>query len=180
MREEDAGALAASHLLELGHERLGHVAGLLEIDTARRRCEGFRAEAESKGAEVVVEEAAFDERGGFDAMNRLLGHRRAPTGVFVSNINQTVGALAAARGAGVAIPQAVSIVGYDDDPLGEFLAPPVTAIGMPLHELGMTAADVLLDGIEQGGERAVVVATEPRLVLRESTAAPTARAKRKR
>jgi LacI family transcriptional regulator len=172
MREEDAGALAAQHLLGLGHTRLGHVAGLLELDTARRRFEGFKAEAARHDVRVAVEPAAFDEQGGYDAMARLLTGKRPPTGVFVSNINQSVGALAAARDASFPVPERLSVIGYDDDPLGEFLDPPLTAIAMPLRELGGTAVDVLLDRIERGEDRDAVIPTAPQLVTRRSTAPP--------
>jgi DNA-binding LacI/PurR family transcriptional regulator len=169
MREEDAGRLAATHLLEFGHRRLGHVAGPPELDTARRRAEGFAETARAAGIEPVVAAAAFEEQGGFDAMQRLLDSPDAPTGVFVSNINQAIGAMAAGRAAGRAIPRDVSIIGYDDDPVGRFLDPPLTAIRMPLHELGATAADALMDQIAGGEPRDVVVDVAPELVRLAST-----------
>ncbi len=170
MREEDAGRMAAEHLLELGHRRLGHLSGPQRLDTARRRMQGFVDVATAAGAEVQIEEAAFDERGGAQAMSTLLSGRRPPTGVFVSNINQSVGALAAARIKGVLVPADVSVVGYDDDPLAEYLEVPLTAIRMPLWELGATAVDVLVEQLHGGAPRDVELETPPQLVVRESTA----------
>jgi DNA-binding LacI/PurR family transcriptional regulator len=170
MRKEDAGRMAAEHLLELGHRRLGHLSGPQRLDTARRRMQGFVDVATAAGAEVQIEEAAFDERGGAQAMSTLLSGRRPPTGVFVSNINQSVGALAAARIKGVLVPADVSVVGYDDDPLAEYLEVPLTAIRMPLWELGATAVDVLVEQLHGGAPRDVELETPPQLVVRESTA----------
>ena len=170
MREEDAGRLAAEHLLELGHRRLGHVSGPQRLDTALRRMQGFVDAATAAGADVQIEEAAFDEPGGAQAMGTLLTGRRPPTGVFVSNINQAVGALAAARRKGVSVPADVSIVGYDDDPLVDYLEVPLTAIRMPLWELGATAVDVLMEQLRGGEPRDVELETPPQLVVRESTA----------
>jgi LacI family transcriptional regulator len=172
MREEDAGRVAAQHLLSLGHRRLAHLAGPEELDTAHRRREGFVAAAREVQLEVRVEAAPFEERGGFDAMRRLLARGSPPTGVFVSNINQAVGAMAGARAAGRRVPSEVSLVGYDDDPVGEYLEAPLTVIAMPLYELGSAAIDSLIDQIEGDPPHDVVIETAPRLVVRASTAPP--------
>jgi DNA-binding LacI/PurR family transcriptional regulator len=174
MREEAAGRLAADHLFALGHHRLGHVAGPAELDTASRRATGFVSALAEVGLEPAVVHASFEEQSGFDAMRTLLDAEIPPTGVFVSNINQAIGALAATRAAGRNAPHDISIVGYDDDPMGRFLDPPLTAIRMPLQELGATATDALIAQI--GGEppRDTVVPTPPELLLRGSTAPPPA------
>lgn len=169
MREEEAGSIAAEHLIALGHRHLAHLAGPLGLDTAARRRDGFVAAAVAAGLDVIVEEAPFEERGGFDAAQRLLSRDPRPTGMFVSNINQAVGAIAGARRLGLRLPGEVSIVGYDDDPVGEFLEPPLTAIAMPLHRLGSTAVDALIDQIEGTPPKDVVLRAPPRLVLRGST-----------
>lgn len=173
MHEEDAGRTAAEHLIGLGHTRLGHVAGPLELDTASRRMQGFADAVAAAGlAAPVVAEAGFDERGGSDAMTALLCRRPRPTGVFVSNINQAVGAFAAARGLGVGIPADVSVVGYDDDPLADYMDAPLTTIRMPLWELGAIAVDALIAQLRGEPARDVVVDTPPELVVRASTAPP--------
>ena len=174
MREEDAGRVAAQHLLSLGHRRLAHLAGPLELDTARRRWAGFIAAARDAGLDAAVEEAPFDERGGFEGMGRLLAREPSPTGVFVSNINQAVGAMAGARVAERRVPRDVSIVGYDDDPVGEYLEAPLTAVAMPLYELGSAAVDSLIGQIEGIPPAEIVLETPPRLVVRSSTAPPGA------
>ncbi len=172
MREEEAGRLAAQHLIDLGHRRLGHLAGPQKLDTALRRMQGFIDTALAAGAEVQVEEAAFEERGGAQAMTTLLAGRRPPTGVFVSNVNQAVGALAAARQSGLVVPRDVSVISYDDDPLTEYLEVPLSAIRMPMWEMGATAVDALIAQLHGGEPRDIEIATAPVLVARESTAPP--------
>ena len=100
--------------------------------------------------------------------------RRPPTGVFVSNINQAVGALAGVRRRGLSVPGDVSLVGYDDDPLTDYLEVPLTAIRMPLWELGARAVDVLIEQLDGGPARDVEIETPPELVIRASTAEPPA------
>jgi DNA-binding LacI/PurR family transcriptional regulator len=172
MREEDAGRLAAAHLLSLGHLELAHLAGPADVDTAQRRASGFTAAASEAGARVEVVHAAFDEPGGFAAMQTLLRAPGIPTAVFVSNINQTVGALAAVKANGSRVPEDLSLVSYDDDPIGAYLEPPITAIGMPLAALGAAAVDCMLTRLQDGTCEDVMLEAEPRLVLRASTAQP--------
>jgi LacI family transcriptional regulator len=174
MREEDAAKLATAHLLELGHRRLAHIAGPQEVDTARRRLAGFLESAAAAGIKPRLVYAAFDERAGYDAMLDLLDDEAPPTGVFTSNFNQAIGALAGARDAGFSVPADVSVVTYDDDPISDFLYPPLTGVRMPLHDLGTLAVEALLDRIAGGGVAEVTVPDAPVLTRRGSTA-PAAR-----
>ena len=144
----------------------------MELDTARRRAEGFAEAVSAAGHRCSMLAAPFDERGGMAAMQELLGRRTPPTGVFASNINQSVGAIAGARIAGRSIPGDVSLVGYDDDPLCECLEVPLTAIRMPLSELGRVAVDALIDQVKGAAPHDITVETAPELVVRGSTAPP--------
>jgi DNA-binding LacI/PurR family transcriptional regulator len=173
MREADASRLAAEHLIALGHTALAQIAGPLGLDTAGRRAAGFSDAVVSAGLGLpVLVEAPFDERGAFAAMGRLLAARTPPTGVWVSNLNQAIGALACLRRGGVRVPGDVSLITYGDDPLAEFLEVPLTAIRMPLGELGRTAIAELAAQIEGRAPRDLEVMTAPELIERSSTAAP--------
>ena len=106
-------------------------------------------------------------------MNALLRTNPMPTAVTVSSLPVTVGVLAAAKKAGLRIPQDLSIVAFHDAAIASYLDPPVTTIQMPLYELGRLAVDRLLH-MMGGGELPMetVVPIPPRLMQRESTAAP--------
>ena len=171
MRDGDAGRLAAEHLVDLGHASLGHLAGPLEFDTTRRRHDGFIAAADAGGATVAVEVAALSEQAGYDAMVRLLdGRTDGPTAVFIANVNQTIGALAALRSLGVSVPSDLSLICHDDDIVLDYVDPSVTAIRMPLLRLGAAAIDALVARIDGGAAQDVVVDEAPTLVDRSSTA----------
>ncbi len=173
MREGDAGRIAAEHLIGLGHTALAQIAGPLGLDTANRRAAGFADAVVSAGLALpALFEAPFEERGAFEAMGRLLQSRTRPTGVYVSNLNQAIGALAGVRRTGLRVPEDVSLVNYDDDPLTEFLEIPLTAIRMPLRELGAAAIEELARQIDGEAARDREVMTAPELVVRASTGAP--------
>src|SRR5437870_3040476 len=114
MRDGDAGRLAAQHFHDLGHERLALLGGPPELDTVSRRKAGF---LERSGDAVAVEEAGLTERGGVEAMTRLVAAPTRPAAVFGANISQAVGALAALREAGLRAPPDVSVRRQRDDAL---------------------------------------------------------------
>jgi DNA-binding LacI/PurR family transcriptional regulator len=70
------------------------------------------------------------------------------------------------------VPDDVSLVTYDDDPISDFLAPPLTAIRMPVHELGMAAVDSMLERLDGRPPKDVTVPTAPELIVRSLTAPP--------
>ena len=170
--EAGASTAALDHLVGLGHTRIGHVAGPQELDTARRRTAGFVKSTGARGLAVEVEEADFGEAGGAEAARRLL--ERAPhlTALYTSTLSQAVGVYHAAWELGLEVPRDLSLVGYDDMPLAEYLRPPLTTVRTPLGELGAAAVDALVDQLLGGDPRNVVVDAGPEVVVRASTGRP--------
>jgi LacI family transcriptional regulator len=174
--DDEAGAvLATEHLISLGHQRIAHVAGPQEADTARRRLAGYGAALEQAGIPAspeLVAEVNFDEAGGHLAATRLLRMDPRPTALFVANIRAAMGAMAAARGLGLRVPKDVSIVGFHDVELAEYVDPPLSTVRMPLAEMGREAADALFRLIEGNSAEDIVVSKPPELVVRGSSGPP--------
>jgi LacI family transcriptional regulator len=176
--DDEAGmALGVEHLASAGHRRIAHIAGPQDADTGRRRLAGYRRAVRALGLEQhrsLVVRAPFTERGGFEAMQRLLETAPRPTAVTASSLTAAVGALSAARRAGVDVPADLSIVAFHDAALAEYLIPALTTVRMPLREMAELAVDVLHRRIEGEAAESIVVATRPELVERESVAPPRA------
>lgn len=173
------GRLAAEHLIGLGHQHLAALVGPDDISSFRERGRGFREAANAAGQSVleisdVTVLPTIDE--GRRLMRLLLdGHSDdLPTGVFVHNDSMAVGALDAAREAGLRCPEDISIVGYNNNPLTGYLNPPLTTIHLPGYELGRMAADTVIAMLDEPDVAQHTVTLPPRLVVRGSTAPPPA------
>jgi LacI family transcriptional regulator len=174
--DEQGMALAVQHLIALGHTQIAHIAGPQSLDTGRRRLNGFIKAMHSAGLEPqkrYIVEGPFSEQGGADCISALLRTEPLPTAMTVSSLVATIGALAAAKRAGLKLPEQLSIVAFHDAVIASYLDPPVTTIQMPLNALGRLAVDRLLY-MMSGGElpERTVVPVPPRLIERASTAPP--------
>jgi LacI family transcriptional regulator len=128
-------------------------------------------DAQVERKETDLARGDFTARGGYLAMQILLKRKPRPTAVFVCNDLMAFGAMTAAREAGVAVPEQLSIVGFDDIDLAAFSAPPLTTVAQPKLQIGTLAAELLLERVDAGrgeGRRAIL---DPELKIRGSTAA---------
>ncbi len=169
------GALATRHLLERGHRRIAHIAGLMRIPDARDRLAGYRqalAENDLPFEESLVAEGGFVEDGGYHAMQQLLQRDAGFTAVFAANDQSAAGALKALREAGLRVPEDVSLVGFDDLLIGHYLYPALTTVLQPFAEMGQAAAWLALTALGIDEEKEVTRRFDPALVERDSVAAP--------
>lgn len=177
---DDAGAtrLAMRHLLDLGHTRIGFVAGARGLDVSERRRLAYReclAEAGIRRLSGWEVDGGWDPRGGHDATTGLLRARQPPTAVLATNALVATGVVTAAYEAGLRVPADLSVVAIHDLWFGERLSPALTVVRLPLQQMGERAADLLLDDLTDQEDAPLDVAiTEPtpELVVRASTAPP--------
>ncbi len=170
---------ATCYLLELGHRRIGFVTGNLDLPVAVHRLEGYQR---ALGAFAVpfddrlVQEGDFVQERGREAALELLGRKPRPTAIFASNDESAFGVLEAAASMGVAVPDELSVVGFDDLPISKHVTPKLTTVRQPLREMGNVAAKLLLGQLRLG-QPPVSVQLPTELVLRASCA-PVAQAHR--
>jgi LacI family transcriptional regulator len=171
-----AGGLAATqHLLDLGHRQIAYLGGPAADVCNQARMHGYRGAMEAGGAPVpdgYVRPGRFSYEHGIAGGAALLDLPRPPTAVFAGSDETALGAIEAARGRGLRIPDDLSVVGFDDTPVARLAAPPLTTVRQPLREMGAVAVRTALR--LAAGKRVdshhVELATE--LVVRQSTARP--------
>lgn len=165
-------AAAVTHLAELGHERIGHVAGPGNYVHSLSRLAAWRAALTANGLPVgPVATGDFTGNGGATATRRMLTGSRRPTAILYANDIMAVAGMAAAREAGLDVPGELSIVGYDDAPLSAHLHPALTTLNSNAEGWGRAAASVLLQ-LAEGGTPKGLTLGPPELVVRASTAPP--------
>lgn len=165
---------AVTHLIELGHERIGFIGGVPRISTLTERREGYEAALRDHGLPVdpalIKEGEARRERGTFFT-NELLDLDTPPTALFTGNNMTTLGALAALHVRGVRVPADMALVGYDDVPWAMALNPPPTVVDQPGYEIGRRAAEILIKRLANPNQSPTVVTLQPRLIVRRSCGA---------
>jgi DNA-binding LacI/PurR family transcriptional regulator len=171
------GLTATRHLLELGHTRIGVIGGPEQVLCSRARVDGFRAAMETAGLPVdpaLVRYGDFHVESGYRHGKGLLGLAGRPSAIFAGSDLQALGVYEAARETGLRIPDQLSVVGFDDLPIARWVGPPLTTVRQPLVEMAMAGAQLMLTlaAGEHPVHRRLELATS--LVVRQSTAPPTA------
>ena len=138
-----------THLVNLGHRRIGFIKGHPNHLASDDRLAGYRRALDRAGiafeAELVAE-GAFDFDSGFAAAERFLDLPKRPSAVFASNDDMAAGVLAVAHERGIDLPRQLSVVGFDDTTLARTVWPPLTTIHQPVADLARTATGLLLSG----------------------------------
>ncbi|HEX2696925.1 MAG TPA: LacI family DNA-binding transcriptional regulator [Anaerolineales bacterium] len=163
---------AVSHLIRLGHKRIGTIAGPADSTVGTDRKDGYLKALTSRGHtidESLIVEGDFTEAGGYYAMQKLLGAK--PDAVFAASDIMAIGGMRATREAGLKIPEDIAFVGFDDLPIATLSDVQLTTIRQPVIQFGVKAVEILLDQIENGihPPRRVIMDTE--LIIRESCGA---------
>jgi LacI family transcriptional regulator len=171
-----AGGLTATrHLLALGHRRIAYLGGQVDAAHNQARMHGYRAALEADGISVpagYIRTGRFLYQDGVVGTATLLDLPQPPTAVFAGSDETAAGVIEAARARGLRIPEDLSVVGFDDTQVAQFISPPLTTVRQPLREMGGVAlrTALRLANGEKLDSHHVELATE--LVVRHSTAPP--------
>ncbi len=168
MDEPGAVRMFIDQVAELGHRNVALIDGPADVDTVHRRVTAARRICAQRGLTLTALHTAATEEGGWEAAHRMLRNQTRPTACAVGSLNQLFGVLAAFRQSSVVVPDAMSVVSFDEDECLAFLEVPVTSVAMPLAELGSAAVDALITRVEGGQERDVLVRAPMTLVRRTS------------
>lgn len=181
---EAGGALAMCHLIQLGHRNIAVIRGPQEMCDSEPRWAGIQSVAREAGIEfdpkLVMElpglvDPASGFEGGMRCAREMLHSGRPFSAVLAFDDLTALGVVRGLSGAGVRVPQDCSVMGFDDVLPAEVATPAMTTIRQPLREMGLEAAERVLQAIKSAPAkeaRAQLHKTTPELVVRMSTAAP--------
>ena len=177
-----AAYVMTSHLIALGHHRIGFVIGHPNQTASQRRLEGFRAAIAEKGVQddpELITQGLFTYRSGLDAAERLLTLEQRPTAIFASNDDMAAAAVAIAHRMGLDVPGDLTVAGFDDTALATTIWPELSTVRQPIADMAESAATALVRTIRarREGNRADPehIVMDLSLVRRQSDAAPRMR-----
>jgi LacI family transcriptional regulator len=164
--------LATQHLLSSGASRVACVNGRRSASTAQERLAGYVEAIEAAG--LVVEPELqffvdFKDEGGFQATVQILEMDDPPDAIFVTNNRMTTGVFHALRKYKIAIPERISLVGFDELPWVDIVTPTVTTVRQPTYEMGIAAANKLLERFNGDESEPEEIVFDPELVIRDSS-----------
>ncbi len=166
-----AAEIALAHLMALGHRHVAMLLGPPDHVPSQRKLAAFRAYAAANGLELDpdhVEHTMFSLEGGHAAATRMIA--RGVTGIICASDVLALGAIRAARRAGLSVPEDVSVIGYDDSALMNCVDPPLTTVRQPIDAMGRAAVELLVAQIDAAVVPGDELLFEPELVVRASTA----------
>lgn len=168
---EAAAYIATKFLIESGHQRIAHVQGIRDHQDAIDRLQGYQRALTEAGLELdpqLLVEGDFSSRSGLMAVETLLLRGVPFSAIFCGNDEMAMGVRLALYRRGIRVPEDVSIVGFDDQPNSAYMTPPLTTVAQPAINMGVTAAEMLLNRLHQRPNAPQKLPVN--LVVRESVA----------
>lgn len=167
-----AGAyLATKHLIEKGHQKIAHITGNLYFQVALDRIEGYKKALYEAGidySEELVVSGNFVSQDGYETMKVILKHHPQCTAVFVASDAMAYGVLQAISEAGLAVPDDIAVIGFDDLEFSGLTNPPLTTIHQPRYEMGQKALELLTAILRGEQENGAKICLSPEIVIRRS------------
>ena len=166
--------LGVSHLLDLGHRRIGMITGRPDLQSAQLRESGYREALSDAGVPIdedLIQLGAFDPDIAREAAHRLLIMPDRPTAIFAANDLSAITAMAVAAELGLRVPDDLSLVGFDNVPESALATPPLTTVEQPIRLMGQRAVEMLVKLIRGEPVDTNHIRLATRLVHRSSTRA---------
>ena len=163
---------AVSHLAELGHKKIAIIEGEQITIPTHKRLEGYKAELKERNLEINEEwiiQSHFSVDGGYESMQEIMSLKNKPTAVFCMGDEIAVGAMQAIKEAGLKVPDDYSIVGFDDIEISQYLNPALTTLKQKNDMMGIKAADMILEMINNPKAKADPEIIDTELIIRNST-----------
>ena len=176
MDDEGSARQATEYLLERGHRRIGFISGSSDYALSGWRVDGWRRamEAASAATDGLLAAGDFSYASGEVAARQLLGREDRPTAIIASNDQMALATLEVARMLGIAVPQQLSLISFDNTPLVHFTQPPLTAVDQPIAATTSKAVELLISAQKGDAAPKELTVVHASIFERESVAAPSA------
>jgi LacI family transcriptional regulator len=178
MDDEGSARAATRHLIDLGHRRIGFIAGSPDYQLSGWRVDGWRATMAEAGlaTDGLLAEGDFSAASGKAAAKALLALTPAPTAIIASNDQMALATLDVARSGGLVVPRDLSLISFDNTPLAQFAQPPLTAIDQPIAATTSKAVELIIAAQKGAPPPAKLTVVPSELVVRGSVAPPMGKA----
>ncbi|ELK47774.1 LacI family DNA-binding transcriptional regulator [Halobacillus sp. ACCC02827] len=148
---EHGGFIATEYLIKYGFKKIGYVSGPSNSYDNKRRLEGFKKALDMHN--IVFQSkwkvsGDFTREGGYRAAKLLIAQQEMPEAVFFANDEMAIGGLKAFEEYGIKVPEDISIIGFDDIQISEFVSPPLTTVSQPKYEVGALAVHIIFQALQ--------------------------------
>ncbi|HYF82536.1 MAG TPA: LacI family DNA-binding transcriptional regulator [Clostridia bacterium] len=169
---QEAGFLATEYLVKLGHERIGFIGGEFTYVFMGERFKGYKKALDSysiKFSKELLSLGEFVEEGGYNAVKKLLAQKNRPTAIVVADDLMAFGAMRAIKEQGLTIPDDISLIGFNDTPLANYVDPPLSSMEIFVYDLGYNASETLINQLQEtdGHKKHIIIPAALR--IRKST-----------
>lgn len=165
------GQLATQHLIAAGHRRIGYINGEPWMDASRDRLKGYRralTAADIAFDPELVRNGNWEPSAGYEHTRALMALASRPTAIFCGNDLMALGSYEALREMRLAIPGDIAVIGYDDREIARYLHPPLSTVVLPHYQMGVEAAEAMLDLVARPNLRTPQIKVEGQIVARQS------------
>jgi DNA-binding LacI/PurR family transcriptional regulator len=173
----EGGEMATRHLISLGHKKIGYIGDIYDtpfrFSSNRDRYQGYRLALESAGLPFEEKYYAEDEHGRLEAKHlalQMLSQEDPPTAIFAYSDTTAWGVMEAAQEIGINIPDDLSLIGFDNIEIAEYLK--ITTIHQPLFDSGQRGMQLLLEKLENSNKPAIQEKQSIQLIRRQTSAPP--------
>jgi LacI family transcriptional regulator len=174
---EEGAYQAVTHLIKLGHSRIGIILDNPDITTNEERLSGYQRAITAHGLQMekgLIQSCQYTRQSAYELVHGMLQTPDRPTALFTTNNFMTIGAIKAVNEAGLNIPKDIALVGFDDLEWNQLNSPQLTAVAQPVTEMGNLAGQRILARIKNENTPAMEIRLKTRFIIRESCGATLA------
>lgn len=162
---------AVEYFIELGHRDIGIITGDLSKFSGKVRFDSFKHVLSRHCLPLdndFIAYGDFTEYSGYEGMKKILASEKKPTAIFVSNDTMAIGAYRAIKERGLKIPEDISVIGFDNSYISQYMSPPLTSVNVSLPETAKCSIDLLLESINSKKIKSVPKTVNVEIIKRNS------------